>query len=216
LLLRSSAFGIFWFYIALVMECSIIPMDDLILEHRTYLPAFGFLLASVSLVMLTAIKFGLQRIAGVAGIAVIVVFAVLTLHRNEQWRDPLVFWQDALTKSPNKHRIHGYIGNVYRDRGDIPRALQEYRLMLANDFRYGQDHFELGEMLMEKGMYHEAVAEFLVASKIRPDKTFIYGRLAEAYRRLGDLNLADEAMRKGGNTPVQKGSRGDSDVWEKR
>jgi predicted Zn-dependent protease len=129
-------------------------------------------------------------------VAVIILFAVLTVLRNEQWRDPLVFWTDALAKSPDKKRIHGYIGNVYRDRGDMPAALKEYRLMLANDFRYGQDHFGLGEELLQNGFYREAVEEYLVALKIRPDKTFIYQRLAEAYGLLGDEQRAGEARAK--------------------
>lgn len=191
---RLAAFGIIWFYLALAMECSFIPMDDHILEHRMYLPAFGFLLAVVSLLQIAHRRFSINlRAADMFLTTVIILFAVLTVLRNEQWRDPLVFWQDALAKSPNKQRIHGYIGNVYRDRGDMPGALKEYRLMLANDFRYGQDHFGLGEELLKNGFYREAVEEYLVALKIRPDKIFIYERLAEAYGLLGDERRAGAA-----------------------
>lgn len=187
-LFRVAAFGIFWFYLCLVMESSIIPMDDLLLEYRMYLPAFGILVALVALLQTVLQPLVFKSIA--AGL--VIIFMVLTVQRNEQWRDPLVFWQDAQAKSPNKHRIHGYIGNIYRDRGDMPRALMEYRLMLAKDFRYGQDHFGLGELLLENGFYHEAVEEYLVALKIRPDKTFVYDRLAEAYHLSGDEHLAEE------------------------
>lgn len=194
---RLAAFGIVWFYLALAMECSFIPMDDHILEHRMYLPAFGFLLAVVSLLQIAQRRFSInKRAVEMFLVAVIILFAVLTVLRNEQWRDPLVFWTDALAKSPDKKRIHGYIGNVYRDRGDMPAALKEYRLMLANDFRYGQDHFGLGEELLQNGFYREAVEEYLVALKIRPDKTFIYQRLAEAYGLLGDEQRAGEARAK--------------------
>jgi tetratricopeptide (TPR) repeat protein len=105
----------------------------------------------------------------------------------------LVFWQDALAKSPNKKRIHGYIGNVYRDRGDMPKALQEYRLMLANDFRYWQDHFELGVMMQENGFYRKAVDEYLIALKIAPSQTSVYAQLAKAYRALGEFENAIRA-----------------------
>jgi len=205
-LYRMAAFGIIWFYLSLSMECGIIPMDDHILEHRMYLPAFGFITAGVALV-----QTGMQRWGERAWpfnlffVAVILLFATLTIIRNEQWRDPLVFWQDALAKSPNKKRIHGYLGNVYRDRGDMPKALREYRLMLATDFRYWQDHFELGEMLLENGMYHEAVEEFLTVLKIRPDQAFVYGRLAEAYSLLGDERLAGEALRRAAAGSKQEG-----------
>lgn len=206
-LYQLAAFGIFWFYLCLAMESSIIPMDDLMLEYRMYLPAFGFLTACVALMQAWAEP---KLFRGVV-VPVVIVFIVLTLYRNEQWRDPLLFWKDALAKSPNKQRIHGYIGNVYRSRGDMLNALMEYRLMLANDRRYGQEHFGLGEELLKNGLYREAVDEYLVALKIRPDKTFVYSRLAEAYRLLGDRQLAEEAGAK-----AAAGSRGTADaqgVW---
>lgn len=194
---RLAAFGMVWFYLSLVMECSFIPMDDHILEHRMYLPAFGFFVAVISLLQLALRRFSMNSSSvDMFFVAVIFLFSVLTFMRNEQWRDPLIFWQDALAKSPGKQRIHGYIGNVYRDRGDMPSALKEYRLMLVNDFRYGQDHFGLGEELLKNGFYREAVEEYLVALKIRPDKTFVYGRLAEAYQLLGDERRAAEARDK--------------------
>jgi len=199
-LCRCAGFGIFWFYLALAVECSIVPIDDHYHEYRIYLPACGYLLAIVALLRLALQRWKTTRMLSICGhgvlVAALIIFSLLTLMRNEQWRDPLLFWQDALAKSPKKQRIHGYIGNVYRDRGDMPRALQEYRLMLANDFRYGQEHFELGELLQENGRYRAAVEEYLIALKIRPDKTFVYGRLAEAYHLLGEERLAGEARRK--------------------
>lgn len=196
-MLRLAVFGIVWFYLALVMECGLIPMDDHFLEHRMYLPAFGFFVAAISLLQIALRRFSLNlRTADMFLVAIIILFAVLTVLRNEQWRDPLVFWQDALAKSPGKQRIHGYIGNVYRERGDMPKALSEYRLMLANDFHYGLEHFGLGEELFQHGFYREAVEEYLVALKIRPDKTFVYQRLAEAYHLLGDESRAEAASEK--------------------
>lgn len=195
--LRLTVFGICWFYLTLVMECGLIPMDDHILEHRMYLPAFGFIVAVISSLQMTARRFTCVKLPlNMILVATIMIFSVLTILRNEQWRDPLAFWQDALSKSPSKHRIHGYIGNVYRDRGDMPQALREYRLMLAKNFRYGQEHFGLGEELLKNGFYRDAIEEYLIALKIRPDKTFIHGRLAEAYQMLGEERLAGEARRK--------------------
>lgn len=214
-MLRLAVFGVLWFYLSLAMECSIIPMNDHILEYRMYLPAFGFIVAIVSIIHVAAQNFVSKEVGVIYSntllAVVIIAFSVLTVQRNEQWRDPLVFWQDALAKSPNKIRIHGYIGSVYRLRGDMPNALREYRLMLANDFRYGQDHFGLGEELLNNGFYREAVEEYLVALRIRPDKTFVYDRLAEAYHLLGDERSAGEAR---GKTAAASGMALDSQgVW---
>jgi hypothetical protein len=38
---RLAAFGIFWFFLALSVESSFIPIVDVIFEHRVYLPSVG-------------------------------------------------------------------------------------------------------------------------------------------------------------------------------
>ncbi|HWR58589.1 MAG TPA: hypothetical protein VN328_06845, partial [Thermodesulfovibrionales bacterium] len=42
---RLIAFGIFWFFITLFVESSVIPIADVIFEHRLYLPSVGFFIA---------------------------------------------------------------------------------------------------------------------------------------------------------------------------
>ena len=39
---RLISFGIFWFFLTLLPESSIIPIKDVIFEHRLYLPMVGF------------------------------------------------------------------------------------------------------------------------------------------------------------------------------
>jgi hypothetical protein len=41
---RLISFGIFWFFITLSVESSIIPIRDVIFEHRVYLPSVGFVM----------------------------------------------------------------------------------------------------------------------------------------------------------------------------
>jgi len=41
---RLISFGIFWFFITLSVESSIIPIRDVIFEHRVYLPSVGFVI----------------------------------------------------------------------------------------------------------------------------------------------------------------------------
>lgn len=42
--------GMLWFFIFLIVESSIIPIADVIFEHRLYLPSFGFFFALTSLI----------------------------------------------------------------------------------------------------------------------------------------------------------------------
>ncbi len=194
---RMAAFGVVWFYLSSAMECGIIPMDDLLLEHRMYLPSFGFLVAVVSLMQIAAWR-GIPAFlpTNMLLVVIILMFSTLTIFRNEQWRDPLVFWQDALSKSPKKMRIHAYLGNVYQSRGDIPKSFQEMKLAFSGDYPYAEDHIVLGNLFLENRMYSDAVDEYLMALKMLPDKNEVYYSLAEAYRLAGNKRLSDRALQK--------------------
>jgi len=43
--LRLMGFGIVWFFLTMSIESSIIPLKDVIFEHRLYLPSVGFFMA---------------------------------------------------------------------------------------------------------------------------------------------------------------------------
>jgi hypothetical protein len=60
---RLISFGIFWFFITLSVESSIIPIRDVIFEHRVYLPSVGFVifLTVVIYQMMEQIKIKPQR-----------------------------------------------------------------------------------------------------------------------------------------------------------
>ncbi|MFM9027110.1 MAG: hypothetical protein ACKOQ6_03850, partial [Bacteroidota bacterium] len=79
---RLAAFGILWFFLTLAIESSIVPISDVIFEHRTYLPSFGFLLAVVSL----GYTFFWTRKATAAVITVVLVvitFSAMAYKRNK-------------------------------------------------------------------------------------------------------------------------------------
>ncbi|BDU51109.1 ArnT family glycosyltransferase [Haliovirga abyssi] len=44
---KFYAFGILWFYVVLIPTSTIIPIEDVIYEHRVYLPSVGFIFAFV-------------------------------------------------------------------------------------------------------------------------------------------------------------------------
>jgi hypothetical protein len=59
--LRAVSFGIFWFFITLSVESSLIPIQDVIFEHRLYLPSVGVFLALASGAAIFAERHGKMR-----------------------------------------------------------------------------------------------------------------------------------------------------------
>jgi tetratricopeptide (TPR) repeat protein len=117
------SFGIFWYFLNLVIESSFIPLE-LIFEHRLYLPSVGFFLAFVSILDHLFEKFAadshpeIKKIVFLLLVIVLSISSILTSVRNNDWRDRLSIYQDSMEKSPTKSRAvsnyamaHGKAGN---------------------------------------------------------------------------------------------------------
>jgi tetratricopeptide (TPR) repeat protein len=115
------SFGIFWYFLNLVIESSFIPLE-LIFEHRVYLPSVGFFMALVYLMDQFLYKFAsdshpeIKKIVFLLIIIILSVSSVLTSLRNNDWRDRLSLYRDSMEKSPAK-----------------PRAVSNYAMALGKD-----------------------------------------------------------------------------------
>ena len=105
--LRLMAFGIFWFFITISIESSILPIVDVIFEHRLYLPSFGALSAIAAALLLITSKtsFATSRYMVCLFMPIILILALSTYQRNKVWANDLTLWQDAYSKAPNKARV---------------------------------------------------------------------------------------------------------------
>jgi hypothetical protein len=128
------AFGLAWFFIQLP-PTNVIPRNDLLSERNLYLPSIGLLLAIVTLgsflaqqLMTTIQRSALVRF-GSAGVVALLALSLclFTVQRNDLYRDRLLLWSDAVTKSPNKARPHNNLGYAYALRDDWDRAIEEFR-----------------------------------------------------------------------------------------
>jgi tetratricopeptide (TPR) repeat protein len=115
---KLIAFGIFWIFIVLAPTSSLIPNTEFVAEQRAYLPVAG-----ISFIVAGIWRMATQKRTFVAlSVAVIVLFAVLTVMRNQVWKNEFTLWEDALKKSPTKARVWATLGKAYLDRKDYVRA----------------------------------------------------------------------------------------------
>jgi protein O-mannosyl-transferase len=98
------AFGIFFYYLAHLIESSFIPIRDVIFEHRTYLPNLGLIVATSWLLLIYLPRWFSQITTLTIITILLVTLGTITGLRNQMWRDPIALWQHNVEQSPDKQR----------------------------------------------------------------------------------------------------------------
>ncbi|MFQ5674022.1 MAG: tetratricopeptide repeat protein [Nitrospinales bacterium] len=165
-------FGMAWMLITLLPTSSFVPVLDLAVEHRTYLPLAGFSIffaAGLCRIWMLA----RNRLAGGGGFAragavpvAVILIALLwsanTIRRNAVWKDEVTLWSDARDKAPRLIRPYNNLGEAY----DKLRR------------------------------YDEAIAEFEKALRLNPNYVFALNNLGNIYGKLESYGRAVEYFRK--------------------
>jgi len=134
---RSVSFSIFCFFIVLSPTSSIIPIWDIMVEYRLYLPLFfyAFVLTSGLHYLNNLFAQHWSKRSGqviVLGVSILILgfYSITTIERNRIFKDGLTLWTDAAKKSPNKMRVHHNLGRAYWGKGRIDEAIREGEIAL--------------------------------------------------------------------------------------
>ena len=198
--LRLTAFGIFWFFITLSVESSIIPISDVIFEHRLYLPGIGIFIAVTAVIFRFSdrIRTGSRQTWKILLTACVLIISILTVaaySRNKTWLKEITLWEDVIRKNPENVRGYNMVGIIHKDNGDFEKAISAYRIALQLKPDNAGTHVNLGNVYISKGMLDEALREFLAAVSLQGmdsiDTSALYINLGTLYMRKG---LPDKAV----------------------
>jgi tetratricopeptide (TPR) repeat protein len=206
-LFRLAACGIFWFFITLSVESSLVPILDVIYEHRTYLPNVGAFSVLVTGMVLIGNKIQHETLKS-AGITLLVflplILGVSTYSRNTVWKTEISLWEDVVNKSPRKIRGHNNLANAYKANGLDDKAIEHYHRALdlePNPFYqmpqyfYGEIHYNLGVTYASKNLIDQSIEHYQQALKLKPDNIDAYNNLGIAYYLKGLTAQAIEYYR---------------------
>ncbi|OGP20321.1 MAG: hypothetical protein A2054_06080 [Deltaproteobacteria bacterium GWA2_55_10] len=126
-----ASFGVIWFFITISIESSIIPIKDVIFEHRLYLPSIGLAVGFTSLIFHAAAKLNANaKLPALLLLLAVAALGMATYLRNDLWVDKVGLWKDVVEKSPNKARARINLGLAYRESGLLNEAMEEYSVAI--------------------------------------------------------------------------------------
>ena len=129
------SFSVFWFLLTLSPTSSIIPIPDVIFEHRVYLPLAGVCLSfPFAMEWLVRKGTGALQLRRVVALSCLVLagLMVATVLRNEVWSDEFRLFSDAVAKSPHKLRPYENLVFAYMKRGQEEQAISVAKLGIEN------------------------------------------------------------------------------------
>jgi tetratricopeptide (TPR) repeat protein len=187
---RLIAFGILWFFITLSVESSIIPIRDVIFEHRVYLPSAGLFIATAAGISAIIGKFGdrlpsLKKNLILGTIIVIAALALATYARNGVWKDEVTLWRDVVAKSPGKTRPLYNLGEAYFARGQFNEGIQAYQDAVRVKPDDTEAHYNLGVAYTKVGRINDAMNEYLIAISLDPNNALAHNNLGSAFLEKG-------------------------------
>ncbi len=193
---RFSGFGMAWILLTLLPTSSFIPLLDVAVEHRTYLPMVG-------LVFLMAGGFSCLReylletkLINYCVVLIMIFFSLGVMVRNGDWKDEVTLWSDAKKKSPNLVRPYNNVGEAYDKLGQYDEAIAEFEgaLKLNPNYFFGLNN--LGNIYGKQRKLPEAIDFFKRALKQNPDYGPAHYNLAKAFDLTGKRQEAAESYRK--------------------
>lgn len=185
---RIFSFCIFWFFLNLLIESSVIPLE-IVYEHRTYLPSLFFILLFVTL-FFRFVHF--PRLVVALLVSLSCLFCFWTIQRNATWNDPIAFWSKSLDKYPSNARVHTNLGVEYFKAGDLDQAESHFRTALKLKPQNALVYNNLAEIKERRGDYLSTETFLKKAIEITPQHVLARLNLGSLYKKTGRFNESFE------------------------
>ncbi len=186
---RLISFGIIWFYLTLLIESSIIPIRDVIFEHRLYLPIVGFIM----IIMYLAFKFLNKKHLDyviIFFIALTVFYSYLTYQRNRVWQNEGTLWTDSIRKSTMNSRAWNNRGLYFLKNDKYEVAIHNFTKSIELKPTYVEPYSNRGTAYFFLQKYSKSLDDFNKCIELDPSIPDTYLNRSNIHMVLNDYKAA--------------------------
>ena len=191
---RPISFGILWFFLALVPSSSIIPLGEVMNDHRMFFPFVGLVMSVVWGLALVLMKYKTfyHKYANIiiSGLAIaLIAYGISTYQRNEVWHTEESLWYDVTVKSPANPRGLMNYGLAKMGNRELETAERYFTKALTITPYYYILHINLGVLKEAQGDTIKAETYFKNAvayNNNNPDSWYFYGRFLLSQQRYNE------------------------------
>ena len=159
-------------------------------DRWSYLPLIGLFVALVWGFSEGLSERGMQRIAGLFALTILLALAMVTRYQLGHWHDSVSLFRHTLMVCNESTLIHNNLGAALEKRGDSAGAMMHYRRALEIDPNYADAHMHIGNILLSRGNIPAAVERYTTALQIAPNFSKAHYNMGVARQQSGDLSRA--------------------------
>ena len=192
---RSQPFllvGWLWYLISLLPVIGLIQIGSHAFADRyTYLPLVGVFIGVVwGAGALAEQRPKLALPAGTLGLAVVILFAVVSRQQVQHWQNAESLFRQAVQVTSNDYLGYNNLGAALSRQGRQQEALPCFEKALRIRPNYIEALFNKGVALAGQGRFREALAAYGRVLVLDPAMAAAHNNAAIAYAQLGNLNQA--------------------------
>lgn len=157
---RLGLAAVLWFYIGISISSGLVPLPDMVAEHRSYLPSAGIFMVLACLfdVLREKLAERPQLFRSIAA-GLVLALGTTTVLRNLVWSSAETLWADASEKSPGKYRVWSNLGVALTNKGSEKEAAECFRKSIEIEPAFSNGVLNLSNSLLRLGRPQEAISE---------------------------------------------------------
>lgn len=186
------------FFLILAPTSSVMPILDLAVEHRMYLPLIPVVvLLTLSIHYLIINSKGFDHHGSLKRLILIFLTAgsfaslgILTYLRNEEFQNTVDLWRDVVAKVPANPRAHHNYAYFLAEAGMTDEALRQYGRAVELAPGMALFHSNYGVLLARLGHYEEALKELRLTLQLEPENYKNFVNLGSVLLERGSVDNA--------------------------
>ena len=187
------SFGLYWFAVTMFPVSNIIPINAIVGDRFLYGPSVGFcMLVAVFAANSLELEGVRRRLAHAALVAVILCFLVLSIGRNNDWRNTFLLWSKSARNSPTSFVAYNNLALEYMKRGRIPEAIEALNKAVELKEDLTEARLNLALCYSESGQIDDAIRHYKAALVFLEKKADVRYKLGMLLEQRGSINEAIE------------------------
>ena len=191
------------FFVVLAPTSSVIPIADLVFEHRMYLPLAavlsvvvtgGFLLVACAADRLPCLRATKRSIIAASVLVAVTLLGGRTMLRNDEYASDVALWSSAVEVSPRSPRAQYNLGTALMKRQRFAEATVHLKEAVKTRAGYTDALYNLGNAQLAQGQLADAVMSYRQALSVTPDDWQMHNNLGVAMLKQGDVQAAARAF----------------------